>query len=64
MAAYTGYGGAGDTVRCTTCSTQVRAPSTFDLFLRAFTHGHVKQLLAVGRRLLDWPCTPRCRRAP
>ncbi|MGW1755469.1 hypothetical protein [Streptomyces mirabilis] len=53
MAASTGYGGAGDTVRYTTCSTQVRAPSTFDVFLRAFTHGHVNQLPAVERRVLD-----------
>ena len=30
----------------------VRAPSTLGTFLRGFTHGHVKQLHAVGRRLL------------
>ncbi|MGW1091377.1 hypothetical protein ACWD4L_35205 [Streptomyces sp. NPDC002596] len=30
----------------------VRAPSTLGSFLRAFTHGHVKQLHAVARRLL------------
>jgi hypothetical protein len=29
----------------------VRAPSTLGTFLRAFTHGHVRQLQAVGRRL-------------
>lgn len=32
--------------------TPVRAPSTLGSFLRAFTHGHVKQLHAVARRLL------------
>jgi len=32
--------------------TSVRAPSTLGSFLRAFTHGHVKQLHAVARRLL------------
>lgn len=32
--------------------TGVRAPSTLGSFLRAFTHGHVKQLHAVARRLL------------
>lgn len=32
--------------------TSVRAPSTLGNFLRAFTHGHVKQLHAVARRLL------------
>jgi hypothetical protein len=31
---------------------EVRAPSTLGSFLRAFTHGHVKQLHAVARRLL------------
>jgi hypothetical protein len=30
----------------------VRAPSTYGTFLRSFTHGHVKQLDAVGSRLL------------
>jgi hypothetical protein len=30
----------------------VRAPSTLGSFLRSFTHGHVKQLHAVARRLL------------
>lgn len=30
----------------------VRAPSTIGTFLRSFTHGHVKQLDAVGSRLL------------
>jgi hypothetical protein len=30
----------------------VRAPSTLGTFLRAFTHGHVQQLDAVGSRLL------------
>jgi len=30
----------------------VRAPSTYGTFLRAFTHGHVQQLDAVGARLL------------
>ncbi len=30
----------------------VRAPSTLGTFLRAFTHGHVQQLDAVGARLL------------
>jgi hypothetical protein len=30
----------------------VRAPSTLGSFLRVFTHGHVKQLHAVARRLL------------
>jgi hypothetical protein len=30
----------------------VRAPSTLGSFLRAFSHGHVKQLHAVSRRLL------------
>ena len=30
----------------------VRAPSTLGTFLRAFTHGHVQQLDAVGGRLL------------
>jgi hypothetical protein len=30
----------------------VRAPSTLGTFLRRFTHGHVQQLDAVGRRLL------------
>lgn len=30
----------------------VRAPSTLRSFLRSFTHGHVKQLHAVGRRFL------------
>ncbi|MGW3513814.1 IS1380 family transposase [Streptomyces sp. NPDC000994] len=32
--------------------TGVRAPSTLGSFLRSFTHGHVKQLHAVARRLL------------
>jgi hypothetical protein len=32
--------------------TGVRAPSTLGSFLRAFSHGHVKQLHAVARRLL------------
>ena len=32
--------------------TSVRAPSTLGSFLRAFSHGHVKQLHAVARRLL------------
>lgn len=32
--------------------TGVRAPSTLGGLLRAFTHGHVKQLHAVARRLL------------
>ena len=32
--------------------TGVRAPSTLGTFLRTFTHGHVQQLDAVGRRLL------------
>ena len=32
--------------------TGVRAPSTLGSFLRALTHGHVKQLHAVARRLL------------
>jgi len=32
--------------------TGVRAPSTIGTFLRAFTHGHVQQLDAVGSRLL------------
>jgi hypothetical protein len=32
--------------------TGVRAPSTLGTFLRAFTHGHVQQLDAVGARLL------------
>jgi hypothetical protein len=31
---------------------QTRAPSTLGTFLRAFTHGHVRQLHAVHRRLL------------
>ncbi|MEV0849986.1 IS1380 family transposase [Streptomyces sp. NPDC049954] len=31
---------------------EVRAPSTLGSFLRSFTHGHVKQLHAVTRRLL------------
>jgi hypothetical protein len=31
---------------------QARAPSTLGTFLRAFTHGHVRQLHAVHRRLL------------
>lgn len=30
----------------------VRAPSTLGTFLRTFTHGHVQQLDAVGRRML------------
>jgi Transposase DDE domain group 1 len=30
----------------------VRAPSTLGSFLRSFTHGHVRQLHAVGRRFL------------
>ena len=30
----------------------IRAPSTYGTFLRTFTHGHVKQLDAVGSRLL------------
>jgi len=30
----------------------IRAPSTIGTFLRSFTHGHVKQLDAVGSRLL------------
>ena len=30
----------------------MRAPSTLGSFLRSFTHGHVKQLHAVARRLL------------
>ena len=30
----------------------VRAPSTYGSFLRSFTHGHVKQVDAVGSRLL------------
>lgn len=30
----------------------VQAPSTLGSFLRSFTHGHVKQLHAVARRLL------------
>lgn len=30
----------------------VRAPSTLRTFLRSFTHGHVQQLDAAGRRLL------------
>lgn len=34
----------------------VRAPSTLGSFLRAFTHGHVKQLHAVARRLLPQLC--------
>ncbi|MGW3985259.1 IS1380 family transposase [Streptomyces mirabilis] len=33
--------------------TAVRAPSTLGSFLRSFTHGHVKQLHAVARRLLS-----------
>jgi Transposase DDE domain group 1 len=32
--------------------TGVRAPSTLGMYLRAFTHGHVQQLDAVGGRLL------------
>ncbi|MGW5931711.1 hypothetical protein ACWF2L_36570 [Streptomyces anulatus] len=36
----------------------VRAPSTLGSFLRAFTHGHVKQLHAVGRRLLPQLASP------
>lgn len=32
--------------------TGARAPSTLGSFLRSFTHGHVKQLHAVARRLL------------
>ena len=31
---------------------QVRAPSTLGSFLRAFTHGHVQQLGAIGRQTL------------
>lgn len=31
---------------------EVRAPSTMGTFLRSFTHGHVLQLAATGRRLL------------
>lgn len=33
--------------------TGARAPSTLGSFLRSFTHGHVKQLHAVARRLLS-----------
>lgn len=32
--------------------TGLRAPSTLGMYLRAFTHGHVQQLDAVGARLL------------
>jgi hypothetical protein len=31
---------------------QIRAPSTLGTFLRAFTHGHVRQLNTVLRRTL------------
>lgn len=41
---------AGSTVRLI---GEVRAPSTMGTFLRSFTHGHVLQLAAVNRRLLD-----------
>jgi len=36
--------------------TGIRAPSTLGTFLRSFTHGHVQQLDAAGRRLLAGLC--------